>query len=94
MQKMNYAGLSLALIQKDNEMTLSGLSLRAFRIRTQMRAVKLERVGMKHSGGNLTPKLKEFYQLPKRASYDALLKKMQEELDIVNESIRGETSNV
>lgn len=56
-------------------------AIRSFQLKAQMSAVKLEKLGMKHSGGNITPKLKKHYGLPRTATYDQVLERLQLDRD-------------
>lgn len=51
-----------------------------FRLVAQRGAVKLEALGMKHSNGNVTPKLKAHYGLKRTATYQQVIAKLEEEL--------------
>lgn len=55
--------------------------IKRFQLMSQRSAVKLEKLGMKHSGGNITPKLKRKYNLPRTATYDQVIVKLTEEID-------------
>lgn len=54
-------------------------------IRAQMGAVKLEKSGFKVRGRSISVRLKEFYGLPKRASYDDVLASLADDLKAVDE---------
>lgn len=60
------------------------MAIHSLQIRTQMQAVKLEKIGMRRKGGNLTPKLKKFYRLPRNATHDDVLRVLEDHLEIVN----------
>lgn len=61
------------------------LGIRSIQLRAQIHAVKLEKAGMRRSGGNLTPKLKRFYGLPRSAKHDDVLASLRDELQNVDE---------
>jgi hypothetical protein len=63
----------------------SALGIRAVQLRAQIGAVKLEKKGMRRRGRSVSAMLKDFYGLPKRASYDALLASLQDDLANVEE---------
>ena len=63
----------------------SPLAIRAMQLRTQISAVKLERLGMRRSGGNVTPRLKKFYGLPRNATHDEVLESLRDDLANVDE---------
>jgi hypothetical protein len=51
-----------------------------FQLVAQRGAVKLESMGYKHSNGNITPKLKAHYNMPRNATYAQVIAKLEEEL--------------
>lgn len=65
-------------------------AIHALQIRAQISAVKLEKLGMRRSGGNLTPRLKKFYGLPRTAKHEELLGIMKEHLRRLDEKLLKE----
>lgn len=61
--------------------------IRAVQLRAQIGAVKLEKKGFRHSGGNITPQLKKFYGLPRTAKHDDVLASLQDEVSALDEQI-------
>lgn len=61
--------------------SITGENIQRFQLHTQIRAVQLEQMGMKHSGGNITPKLKSFYKLPRTATHEQVIEKLKHELE-------------
>jgi hypothetical protein len=51
-----------------------------FTLVCQRSAVRLEKKGYKHSNGNVTPKLKRHYNLPRSASYDDVLAALERDI--------------
>lgn len=60
--------------------TSTPLGIRAVQLRAQIGAVNLEKLGMRRRGRSISAQLKEFYGLPKRASYDDLLESLRDDL--------------
>lgn len=60
--------------------TITGDAIQQFQIRTQIRAVRLEKLGMKHSRGNITPKLKKHYGMKRSATHDEVIQRLEQEL--------------
>lgn len=63
------------------------LAIRAVQIRAQISAVKLEKLGMRRRGRSVSAMLKDFYGLPKRASYDDLLESLNDDLANTDEQL-------
>lgn len=55
-------------------------AIAAIQIRAQIGAVKLEQKGMTRRGRSMSAMLKDVYGLPKSASYDQVLEKLNEEV--------------
>lgn len=71
--------------------TVTGASaIRCVQLRAQISAVKLEALGMKRRGPSLTSQLKRFYGLPMRASYDAVLESLKDDLAQADEEFLAE----
>ena len=56
------------------------LQIKACQIIAQRGAVRLESLGMRHSGGNITPKLKKHYGMKRNATHADVIAKLNEEL--------------
>lgn len=68
--------------------TVTGqLAIRAVQLRAQIGAVKLEKLGLRRSGGNITPQLKKFYGLPRTAKHDDVLASLHDDVANVDEQL-------
>ena len=72
-------------------MITNPLAIRAVQLRAQMSAVNLESLGMRRRGRSISAMLKEFYGLPKSASYSTLLESLKDDLDNVHEQLLAQT---
>ena len=60
--------------------TITGEAIPRFQLIVQRSAIKLEKLGMKHSGGNVTPWLKKHFGLPRSATHDDVIARINQEL--------------
>ena len=63
----------------------SPLAIRAMQLRTQISAVKLEKLGMRRRGRSVSAMLKGFYGLPRRATHDDVLASLRDDLANIDE---------
>lgn len=64
----------------------------AFRLLSVRAQLKMEKVGLKSSGGAIRPRIAVEFGLSPRASYDAYVDAINKKLDELKEKIHGQSS--
>ena len=55
--------------------------IKIFQIKAQIQCVKMEALGMRHSHGNVTPRLKKHYGLSRNARPEEVIERLNLEID-------------
>lgn len=63
------------------------LAIRAVQLSAQISCVKLEKLGMRHSGGSVTARLKKFYGLKRNTTPDEVLQVLLAERNSIDKKL-------
>lgn len=62
-------------------------AIRAMQLRTAIRGIELEAIGMKRRGASLTSLYRTHYALPRGTSRDALIARIRQDIDAIDREI-------